>query len=714
MSLPRVIVLCCVPILSFHAIGAGPSLEFASTDRGEYTGARAFALPSGNTLLIGSTFQKAQIYSAIVGESVLVPTVDIQMLNAQGVHVSGPALNWGSGSTSPTDAAIDSKGDIWLVGYTDSDDFPLLNPIYASKASYAQAGFLAELDPTASQLLFSTFLGGSTSAGSVATGIALDSSGNVFVTGATAYDAFAASLPVLGTPSSAHAASPVYTFVAKIASPAGQLVWSVLFGGSADPCTGEESCLTSAFTSASAIAVDASDNITLGGSTNVSDLPPAVSAVSVPSVPGETVAFIVRVAADGGSLLWGTYIGSPQSVAGGIQTFALALDASANVFAAGTAFAPFPTTAGAFDSAFPGDLGHLPDPAVWAAEISSDGSTLVYGTYLTGADRGQLGGLVLDASANVWITGLNSLPDNPDIGVTFALELNANGSAVTRQYGLALSDAIAPPFFDDAGNLMIFYPSGSLLRLSPSADSSVPVLYAITNAAKLTIDPGVAPGELATIWGPNIGPAAGSEGAPDSQGLFPVTLGGVQVLFQTANGAAVAAPLLYVGAGQINLQVPYEFQGGTMQVITPSLSLPPMPVPVIQSVGIFRSGAATQYAAALNQDLSVNSASNPAAIGSIAVLYVTGLSGMGAPVTGAVSAAAASFDGVSITADGVPLNILYAGPAPGLISGVCQINVQLPPNDVDPGLTLIQPGQVSEFQLPPLSSAEDTVEVYAN
>jgi uncharacterized protein (TIGR03437 family) len=631
-----------------------------------------------------------------------IPTVDIQMLNAQGVSISIPSLFWGSGSSSPTDAALDSRGHVWLVGDTDSDDFPLLNPIYPSKAAYADAGFVAELDPTASHILFSTFLGGSTAGGTSATGIAFDSSGDVFVTGTTAFDAFSASLPVLGTPSSANTAAPGYTFPAKITAPAYQLVWSVLFGGIDGPCPDDEACMfSSAFTSANAIAVDASGDITLGGSTNVSDLPPTVSAVAVPDVPGETVAFVVRVAADGESLLWGTYFGSLQSNPGGIQTFSLALDSSANVFAAGTAFDSFPVTAGAFDSTFIGDVSHAENPAVWAAAISSDGSTLIYGTYVTETTGGQLGGIALDSSGNVWITGLNSLPGDPAIGAAFALELSADGSAVNRKFELAASNAIAPPSLDSEGNLMVFYPSGSLLRLSPAADRSTPTVYAIANAAKLMIDSGVAPGELVTIWGPNIGPVTAFEGLPDNQGFFPSTLGGFQVLFQTANGATVPAPILYLGAGQINVQVPFEFQGGTMQIIAPGLSLPPMAIAIIPSIGIFRSGGATQFAAALNQYLSVNSASNAAAAGSIVVLYVTGLSGLGTPVTGALSYVASSFDGVSIVQAGenLPLNILYAGPAPGLISGVYQINVQLP-------------HKASGILLQQSDTAQDTVQIY--
>jgi hypothetical protein len=92
----------------------------------------------------------------------------------------------GGGKSVILAAAIDPIGDIWIAGQTDSDDFPLVHPLFAQKPPYQQTLFVAKLD-TNLKLLFSTFLGG-TSPGSpdaavtTPTGIAIDNSGNAYLT----------------------------------------------------------------------------------------------------------------------------------------------------------------------------------------------------------------------------------------------------------------------------------------------------------------------------------------------------------------------------------------------------------------------------------------------------------------------------------------------------------------------------------------------------
>jgi uncharacterized protein (TIGR03437 family) len=114
------------------------------------------------------------------------------------------------------------------------------------------------------------------------------------------------------------------------------------------------------------------------------------------------------------------------------------------------------------------------------------------------------------------------------------------------------------------------------------------------------------------------------------------------------------------------------------------------------ALGLFTSGG--PFAAALNQDGTVNSAANPAAHGSIVSLFGTGaaLSGLGAAslADGALAPTAAPLsqeanDFQVVDQSGIVINILYAGAAPGLIDGVFQLNVQLPVGEVtNPTLTL--------------------------
>jgi uncharacterized protein (TIGR03437 family) len=320
--------------------------------------------------------------------------------------------------------------------------------------------------------------------------------------------------------------------------------------------------------------------------------------------------------------------------------------------------------------------------------------------------------LTLDSAGNVWVAGNTKSADFPGLanmppsGLDFALELNASATALQQIFALIPGTVTQPPVFDSNGNLLLLGSAGSLLRINPSTALSAPAPFAIINSAVPHMTAGVAPGELMTIYGTALGPSSAIVGEPDQNGLFPTQLGGVMVVFGSGPGLAlpsVAAPLLYVGADQINLQVPFDITDpATVTITTPTGTLAPMQLPVIGSIGIF---------GVVNQDGSVNSASNPAAEGSIVSLYLTGLGvpAVGAP-NGAVSQSARSAfqDTIQINWGYLyPLPILYAGTAPGLINGLDQLNVQLPSGFQNPALTAQRLGPVNGS--PPATSNSVTV-----
>jgi uncharacterized protein (TIGR03437 family) len=170
-----------------------------------------------------------------------------------------------------------------------------------------------------------------------------------------------------------------------------------------------------------------------------------------------------------------------------------------------------------------------------------------------------------------------------------------------------------------------------------TAPAPAVVIGAITDAADFHPGP-VAPGELATVWGSNL---AGQN---------------VSVAF---NG--MPAKLLYTGAQQINLQIPPALNGqpsAQMVVTADGASSAPFTVPLTGvAPAIFTPGV-------LNQDNTVNSAANPAPLGTILQIFLTGM-----PDSGAVAS-------VTIQNRGnlVPL---YAGAAPGFL-GLQQVNVAVP------------------------------------
>jgi uncharacterized protein (TIGR03437 family) len=149
--------------------------------------------------------------------------------------------------------------------------------------------------------------------------------------------------------------------------------------------------------------------------------------------------------------------------------------------------------------------------------------------------------------------------------------------------------------------------------------------------------------------------------------------------------------LLYVSTSQINCVVPYEIRG----VVSPNVQVSYQGrtssgfalASASTAPALFTAnGSGTGPAAALNQDQSYNSPSNPARKGSTVVLYMTG-EGQTAPqgVTGKVTTVSATppltpqpLLPVAVLIDGTPATVVFYGEAPGLVSGLMQLNFQIP------------------------------------
>jgi uncharacterized protein (TIGR03437 family) len=181
-----------------------------------------------------------------------------------------------------------------------------------------------------------------------------------------------------------------------------------------------------------------------------------------------------------------------------------------------------------------------------------------------------------------------------------------------------------------------------------------------------------APGEIVAIYGSALGPATGLSSAFDpATTTLPTTSGGVSV---AVNG--VPAPLYYVSAGQVNVQIPYEVNGqpqASLAVTYKGIAS------AAQSIKIAAS-APRLYPSIFNQDGSVNSADNPASSASIVTLFATG-HGITSPPSTTGKAAAVPYPQpvgpVRVSIGGQDAEILFAGSAPET-AGVIQVNVRLP------------------------------------
>jgi endo-1,4-beta-xylanase len=256
-------------------------------------------------------------------------------------------------------------------------------------------------------------------------------------------------------------------------------------------------------------------------------------------------------------------------------------------------------------------------------------------------------------------------------------------------WGVSYNDSWIPGVFPGYGAALPFdfnyAPTPAFYSLMTAMETTPPVLNAnsVVNAASYQ-GQAVAPGEIVAIFGANYGPAGlALNQVTGSQ--FPPNVSGAQVLFDGA-----PAPMIYAEAGQVSAIVPFEVAGkqqtaiqyqyndGNGNVVSNTVTAPVVPaLPGIFSLNASGSGPG----AILNTDYSVNSASNPVAAGGAILVFATG---GGAIAGGATDGALAPGIGslvtqpVTATIGGVTATVDYAGPAPGLVNGVMQVNLTVP------------------------------------
>ncbi len=235
---------------------------------------------------------------------------------------------------------------------------------------------------------------------------------------------------------------------------------------------------------------------------------------------------------------------------------------------------------------------------------------------------------------------------------------------------------------DSIGNVYVADRTANRVRqLTPSGTPS-PIAYAqiaaLVNAASQLAGP-VAPGEIITMYGTDLGPGIPVSGQFGSSGTLSTELGGTQVLFD-----GVAAPLLYVQYGQLNLIVPYEVAGKSsveLQILGDGVVKARVVVPIASTApGIFTLAGGVGQAAAQNQNGAANSLSSPAPQGTIITLYATG-EGQTDPAGVDGKPAATPWPtpvlNATLAIGGLPADLLFCAGAPGF-AGLLQINARIP------------------------------------
>jgi hypothetical protein len=344
----------------------------------------------------------------------------------------------GTGNEFATAIAVDSAQNVYVAGATSSTDFPTTTGAFQTTnkapgspgypaSNPSSATFVTKLNPTGTALIYSTYLSGSAPSYPAGTAMAVDSSGNAYITGSTGG---ASDFPV--TPG-AYQTSPGGGFVSKLNASGSALVYSTYLGPNVSP---------------KAIALDSSGNAYVAGSGAGRAFPTTAGAFQSPCTLNSTAgcAFVIKLNANGSALVYSIVLGGSGASNDGDFAYGIAVDSLGEAFVTGNAASPdFPTTPGAFQTvntagwAGPGS-GYYTGSA-FVTKLNPTGSALVYSTFIGGELVNVGNAIVVDSAGSAYITGAtrsSDFPVTPGAFQTqfagqegaFVSKFNASGSAL--------------------------------------------------------------------------------------------------------------------------------------------------------------------------------------------------------------------------------------------------------------------------------------------
>ena len=301
----------------------------------------------------------------------------------------------GSGNEEGNAIAVDNAGNTYIVGFTDSLDFPTASATQPVFGGGRQDAFVVKLDPSGTRVIYSTYLGGDQQDN--ATSIAVDETGNPWLTGFTASTNF----PVVNA-FQPNRAGLLNAFVSRL-NAGGSLIYSTHLGGNGSDY-------------GSSVAVDASGNVYVSGMTTSVNFPLANATQS--SFGGVVDMYVAKFNASGRRLLYSTFLGG----AGIDGASSIAVDSSGSIYVTGLTSSPNLRIVNALQPQFGGGLFDA-----FVAKLNASGSQLIYSTYLGGSreDRGLR--VAIDSEGNAYVTG-----DTDSFNFTTtagALQANAGGGA---------------------------------------------------------------------------------------------------------------------------------------------------------------------------------------------------------------------------------------------------------------------------------------------
>jgi hypothetical protein len=356
----------------------------------------------------------------------------------------------GSSSEIGYGIAVDSAGNAYVTGLTQSPNFPTTSGAFdrSGAASNFLDAFVTKLNANGTAQVYSTFLGGGNFEWGRA--IAIDAAGNAYIAGQTKSSdfpttggAFDRTFNVDNCPRCG--VDQYDAFVTKLNAAGSALVYSTFLGGFD-------------IDDALSIAVDGAGNAYVGGETGSSNFPVTAGAFDT-TRNGEYDAFVTKLNAAGSALVYSTYLGGLLVD----YVWDTQVDASGSAYVVGsTRSADFPTVAGSFDTTHGGEFDGF------AAKLNPAGSALVYSTFLGGSGFDSASGVAVDAAGNAYVAGGTGSAEftttagafDTTSGGGFITKLNPSGSALV--YSTFLRGAGASSLVvDGTGNAWFTGATGS-------------------------------------------------------------------------------------------------------------------------------------------------------------------------------------------------------------------------------------------------------------
>jgi hypothetical protein len=431
-----------------------------------------FVDSSGNAYVTGTTYSTNFPVTPGVFQTALANSnggnAFVTKLNSTGTAlVYSTYLGGGSGGSFGDvgwGITVDSSGNTYVAGITGSGTFPTTPGAFQTANANSNGGnaFVTKLNSTGTALVYSTYLGGSNNGLGItpngAANIAVDSSGDAYVTGQTESINFPTTPGAFQTTGGGFETS---AFVTKLNSTGTALIYSTYLGGT-DYGLG--------------IAVDSGGNAYVTGWTGSSTFPTTPGAFQT-TFGGNRNAFVTELNPTGTALVYSTYLGGTGQNGFTADTGnAITLDSSDDAYITGfTNSTNFPTTSGAYQTS----LLSTQDNA-FVTELNSTGTALVYSTYLGGSNLDTGSGIAVDSNGNMYVTGETNSDNFPTTSDAFQASLSGPQNAFVAKISAAstltsqtitVTDA-APASAADDSTFMVAATASSDLPVSISASGA--------------------------------------------------------------------------------------------------------------------------------------------------------------------------------------------------------------------------------------------------